>query len=262
MAMRMGKLTKRTVDALRPGDHDRFIWDDELPGFGMRVYPSGAKIYLCQWKRNGRSRRLVLGRHGVVTCDEARKAALAALAAVHRGEDPAEERERHKRDLTVAELCDRWLAAGCPRARPSRYGSIFLKPGSAAIYRSAIERHIKPLLGRCKLGTLRPSDLLRFQSDVASGKTAVVEKTGPRGLARVSGGRGVAGRCTAYLAAMLSWAARQGLITTNPALGLEVIPSGERKGALSVGELERLGAALGVKRHQELSLWRHEELTG
>jgi integrase len=240
----MARLTKRTVDAEKSGDRDRFLWDEELTGFGVRTYPSGAKVYLCQWKRGGRTRRLVLGRHGPVTCEQARAAALAALGRIARGEDPAEERDGRKRDLTVAELCDRWLAAGCPRAKPGRDSSVFLKKGSAAAYRSAIERHVKPLLGCRKLASLRPADLARFQADVAAGRTALVEKTGPRGLARVTGGRGVAGRCAAYLAAIFSWAAKQGLAASNPAAGLEVIPSGERKASLSAEELERLGAAL------------------
>jgi integrase len=242
----MSRLTKRTVDAEKSRDRDRFLWDDDLPGFGLRVYPSGAKVYLCQWKRDGRTRRLVLGRHGPVTCEQARAAATAALGRVASGEDPAQEREDRKRDLTVAELCDRWLAAGCPRAKPGRDGTVLLKAGSASAYRSAIKRHIRPLLGHRKLTSLKSTDLTRFQSDVAAGRTAVVEKTGARGLARVTGGRGVAGRCAAYLAAIFSWAAKQGFMTSNPAAGLEVIPSGQRKGSLSAEELEKLGEALAV----------------
>ena len=37
----MAKLTKRVVDAVEIRDKDHFIWDDELPGFGLRVFASG-----------------------------------------------------------------------------------------------------------------------------------------------------------------------------------------------------------------------------
>ena len=85
----MPRLTKRTVEAIRPGERDRFLWDDELRGFGLRVYPSGVRKYLLQWKRDGRTRRLVLGAHGPLTCEEARNDARAKLGELAKGRDLA-----------------------------------------------------------------------------------------------------------------------------------------------------------------------------
>lgn len=53
----MTKLTKRTVDAADVRERDYFIWDDELPGFGLRVFASGKRSYLIQYRAAGRTRR-------------------------------------------------------------------------------------------------------------------------------------------------------------------------------------------------------------
>ena len=66
--------------------------------------------------------------------------------------------------------------------------------------RGRIARHIVPLLGRMPVKTVRLGDVERFMHDVAAGKTATREKTKPRGLSVVRGGRGVAGRTVALLA--------------------------------------------------------------
>lgn len=67
------RLTKRTVDATQPGNKDVIIWDAELRGFGLRIKPSGAKIFLVQYRdESRRTRRLSIGRYGVLTVEQAR----------------------------------------------------------------------------------------------------------------------------------------------------------------------------------------------
>ena len=50
------KITKRAVDALEPAERERVVWDDDIRGFGVRVYPSGSKVYVVQTRSKWRSR--------------------------------------------------------------------------------------------------------------------------------------------------------------------------------------------------------------
>ena len=84
----MGRITKRVVDLLRPDPRGRdlFKWDagdGALKGFGVRVKPSGARSYFVQYRNSeGRTRRLVLGRIGELTPDQARELASDRLKQV------------------------------------------------------------------------------------------------------------------------------------------------------------------------------------
>jgi integrase len=110
--------------------------------------------------------------------------------------------------------------------------------------RGRIERHIVPLLGRMPVKTVRRDDVERFMHDVAAGKTAIREKTKPRGLSIVRGGRGVAGRTVALLGAILTYAVRQGIRLDNPVHGIVRFAEGRRHRRLTNDEYRQLGRAL------------------
>jgi len=107
----MANITKRTVEALRPGERDVVAWDDRLRGFGVRVKPSGVRSYLIQYRnKHGRSRRLTLGEHGKITAEKARELAERHFAAVKEGRDPAEERRAAREAPTVRSFAERYLS--------------------------------------------------------------------------------------------------------------------------------------------------------
>lgn len=94
------KLTKTIVDAIpHPESGQCLYWDSELRGFGVRVTP-GSKVYIVQKRVKGKTKRVKLGEHGVLTPDEARKEAIRHIAEMNKGEDPnqrkKEERARAK----------------------------------------------------------------------------------------------------------------------------------------------------------------------
>lgn len=86
--LRRRRISKRTVDSLSVEGKDAVFWDSELQGFGVRVYPSGSKVYIVQTRSGGKSRRFTLGRHGVLAADKARHLAAHTIARVKQGKDP------------------------------------------------------------------------------------------------------------------------------------------------------------------------------
>lgn len=238
----MVKLTKRVIEALSAQpEQDVFIWDEEMRGFGLRVKPSGVKSFFIQYRnKEGRTRRLVLGRYGTLTPDQARDMAQQKLAAAARGEDPSAERHAARAGLTIAEICDWYLKearAGRLLGRSRRP----IKHSTLRMDRSRIETHIKPLLGSRPVRSLRLADIERMQADIVVGKTAKKRKV--RG-GHTTGGSGAAGRTVTTLRALLGHAARWHLIESNPAVGVRQVASGKRERRLSREELQRLGEAI------------------
>jgi hypothetical protein len=104
----MAKLTKRVVDAAEIREREYFIWDEDLPGFGLRVLPSGRKRYIIQYRAGRRSRRISLGPSTVLTCEQARNRAIGIIAATKNGDDPAARRDADRQAITVKELAERF----------------------------------------------------------------------------------------------------------------------------------------------------------
>lgn len=241
----MPKLTKKTVDAAALRDKPYFLWCSELPGFGVRVFPSGKRVYYADYRnKNGARKRMSIGHHGKLTTEEARRLAIATLGDVIRGEDPAEERATRRSSLTVRELCANYIAAA-ERGRIAGKGGRAKRASTIYIDRGRVARHIVPLLGTRLVRDLTPADINRFVRDVADGKTAAVEKTGSlRGKAIVTGGPGTAARAMGLLGSILTFAVSEGVIEISPARGIKRAPDRRRERRLTPEEYRRLANAL------------------
>lgn len=243
------KITKRVVDAALEDKRARYVWDGELPGFGIRVRASGAATYVLDYRteggRRGQKRRYTIGPVGTLTPDEARKLAQGIIGSVRKGADPAAERAVRRKATTVAELCDLYLKAAEEPVNTLGKKNRSKKASTLATDRGRIERHIKPLLGQRSVRDLLPTDMTRFLRDVAAGKTAAVTKTEKlRGKAVVTGGAGTAARTLGLLGGILTFAVAEGIIPQNPAIGVKRPAYKKRERFLSPEEYGALGAAL------------------
>jgi integrase len=234
------KITKRTVDGLKPdpGKKDVFTWDagdGAIKGFGVRMKPSGSAAYLVQYRnKEGRTRRLVLGKVGVLTPDEARELATDALRAAAKGGDPSAERRAIRNSITVAELCDLYLSEAAGR----------IKASTLAMDKSRIETHVKPLIGRLTVRSLTTADIERMKADIIAGKTARPRKERGRG-GKATGGVGVAARTVGMVGTILEHARQPlKLIRENPARGVRRPPDGRQRRFLSLPELRKLGETI------------------
>jgi integrase len=240
----MTRLSKRIVDAAQAGAKDYFIWDDDLPGFGLRVFVSGKRSYVIQYRAQGRSRRYTIGLHGVWTPELARQEAKVQLGRVAKGDNPAEERLLDHQAITVNQLCDLYLAdlnAGLILGKGNRPK----KAATIATDTGRIRRHIIPLLGSRRVKDLTKADVNKALKDIMAGKTAVSEKTRKlRGRAIVTGGAGTATRTVGLLGGILTYAMDAGIITANPAHGIRKPKDNVRDRRLTEDEYRLLGSIL------------------
>src|SRR5260370_12686652 len=97
-------MTKRVGEGADAREKDYLIWDDDLPGFGLRVFSSGKRSYVIQYRTRGRSRRYTIGLHGAWAPETARREAREQLGRVAWGDDPGEDRQLDDKALTVNRL--------------------------------------------------------------------------------------------------------------------------------------------------------------
>ena len=139
--LRKRTISRRTVASLK-ADRDTTFWDRDLPGFGVRVRPSGRKVYVAQARARGEAAtRVTLGVHGVLAPEEARRRAALVIARVKAGEDPVPGplAVRLAEGPTVAELAERYL---------DEHVAVRCKPRTVESCRQVVRKHILPALGR------------------------------------------------------------------------------------------------------------------
>ena len=217
------RLTKTVVDrATYQGQGPKahcILWDSDLPGFGLRVYPSGGKAFLVAYRIGTRKRRVIVGPYGRYTVDEARKAAKKLLLAASDGKDLAEEREKARKGETVADLCQRYLEEHLPKK----------KPGSWRHDRRMVRAYVLPKLGRLKVADVKRADMAKLHHSLHETPYE-------------------ANRLMALCSKLFNLAEEWGLRPdgTNPTLHVQRFREQKRQRFLSGEELTRLGDALRV----------------
>lgn len=214
-------LTPRLARESTPGARDTILFDKTLPGFGLRIHRSGRKVWIVQARIEGRSRRIVIARHGEMELAEARRRARDTLARIRAGENPADDIRNEKETPTLREFADEYLRRSEPHWKPSGRKTV-------RIYLNA---RILPTLGKTPLDRIGSEDVAAW-FDAAS-------KDWP----------GAANRAFEILRSIMFRAEEWGLRErgSNPCLGIRKNPRNSVARFLDMDELARLGRALDAR---------------
>lgn len=224
------RLTEEEVAVLScaPGQKDRLVFDDALPGLALRITAAGRKFFLAQYTIGGQRRRVPIGQWGAVTLKAARLAARGILGDVAKGQDVAQVRAIARKakaadtaanKLTLAALLEQWDALVLAQQRKNyRYEAV-------RAVKAAFLDHLE-----------RRADAL--SRDVALAALDALAKDGKAAMA---------GRTLAYARACYTWATKRGLVASNPFLALP-IGSGtvSRDRVLTSGEVALVWQAAGT----------------
>ena len=190
------KLTKANVERLKlpQGKREAIVFDEALPGFGLRLRAGGKRTWIAQYRFGTQQRRVTIGTVETLDADNARRRARSALSKVHLGTDPQLEKveARAEAAVTLASVVDTYLA---------RHAAKRLKPGTLTDVERYLRRHWAPL------SRLPVKKITR--ADVAARLARLADESG--GFA--------ANRARAALSALYAWAIAEGLTDSNPVVG-------------------------------------------
>jgi integrase len=209
------RINKHNVEEIQPGPRDVYGWDDKTRGFGIKVTPKGVRIYVLKCRAGRTQRWIVLGRHGPITADEARRKAKDLLGEIAKGKDPANSRDSRE---TVDELADRYL---------EEWAGPHKKPRSAEEDRRNLALHFRRPLGAVKASAVTRQDILKLHHAMRATPTA-------------------ANRVLALLSKMFQLAEEWGIRpeNSNPCRRIKKFAERKHDRSLSAKELGRLGATL------------------
>jgi len=214
------KLTAANIRTLKlpPGVIDRVFFDEDLPGFGLRVRASGVHTWMIQYAIAKRTRRVVLGLLSALDPGKARATAQKLLAQVRLGKDPAADKAHARAAAadTFGALLPRFL----------RYQSARLRPRSYVETERYLTVDAKPLHG--------------------SPIEAVTRRTIADRLAKTeeSSGAVTRNRVRSALSAYFTWLAREGYVDANPVAFTNKAEETARDRVLSDEELRIIWQAL------------------
>ncbi|MCA9466896.1 MAG: tyrosine-type recombinase/integrase [Nitrospira sp.] len=214
-------LTKSKIDSLLPGSKDVVVHDTAIPGFGLKITPTGHKTYILQYRMGGREfrkQRYTIGAHGIFTPDQARKEAIRLRGLIAGGVDPAEAKRHAQASTPFKTFAQQYL---------EQHAKVHKKPRSIVEDERNLNNHIYPILGNRSLETISRADIANLHHRLRAAPIA-------------------ANRTLSLLTTMFNLAERWGFRPdgSNPCKHIQRFKENRRERFLSADELARLGRAM------------------
>lgn len=222
------KLTKRVVENAEPDLSKRIvIWDTEVTGFCIRIYPSGKKTYFLQYRNKGReSHKIKLGVHGNITTELAREKAVKLSLGISVGQDPSINLDfQEKNQHTLYDLAEQYLKL---------HAKVKKIPQCYEEDKSFLENIILKKYGTLYIDRISTFDIQNLHSEL--------KKTPYR-----------ANRVLALLSKMFNLAIQWGWGANNPVRGVEKYQEYKRHRWLDDEEVQRLCTVLETYHNQNIA---------
>lgn len=220
------KLTKATIAkvAMPDGKSELIVFDEDMPGFGLRLRAGGSAVWIAQYRVGAKQRRVTLGRTATLDPDRARRAAREILAKADLGHDAQAERREHqaKAAVTFGAMAERYLTR--------------MEGASKARTHAERERHLRR---HWKLFNARSIDTIG-RREVAAHLHVLADQHGPI----------ASNRARATLSAFYAWVIGQGIAETNPVVGTSRVGIERcRERVLTADDIRSVWAAVGDDDH-------------
>lgn len=236
ISTRFNKTTIAQLAYLKGGSAQQIFWDDQLPGFGVRVYPSGKKSYVIKYRLHGVQHQLTISSVELLSVDEARARAKRHFVQIMDKEDPLA--AKRKTAVLFSELAKMYLERHCPTK----------KSASDDIHR--INYYLLPVWKNRPVQSITRAEISTLHAKIG----AMRDNGGKRG------GRTVANRVREILHTMYERGKEWGLIEealANPAKRITDFKETKRSRFLTAEEVQRLSVAISDEPsiHIQCALW-------
>lgn len=232
------KLTEKFVRTAEPRGSDYQVFDEEVRGFALVVYPSGSRAFALSYRHHGRQRRMVIGRWPEWSVVAARERAKILRREIDAGVDPMAERQEARDAARVSDLIDRYIEEHLPR----------LAPRNASDQTSMLKKRVEPELGRLLVREVTPSHIDNLLRKVAEGRARPHKESPKRKrkkpLAPPKPTPIRANRVGEVLRKMFNLAIKWKMRDDNPASAFRRNPENEVEYFLTMPEIDRLATAL------------------
>jgi integrase len=224
------RLTDRGIAALKTADKPYLVFDTEVSGLALKIYETGRKAFVFDWRENGKQRRKTIGQYPAWTIGKARTHASRMRLKADTGEAVAPGRGGR-----VADLIEQWRAVV----------KLTRRPGTAAGYCHMIDNHVLPAFGKFEPRAITRNSVEAWHGEMAQ-RTPIN-----------------ANRALGVLSAFLSWLEHDHKIERNPCRGVRRRPENQRQVFLDADEIAAAHVALaGVNKRAAALAIRLALLTG